>query len=44
MLFFKGGEMQEKQLGQDGPIVPVICLGAGPLGGGMGVISDEKAI
>ena len=36
--------MQKRQLGKDGPIVPKICLGAGPLGGGMGVISDEKAI
>ena len=36
--------MQKRQLGQDGPIVPMICLGAWPLGGGMGVISDEQAI
>ena len=36
--------MQTRQLGKDGPEVPVLCLGAWPLGGGMGVIPDEQAI
>ncbi len=36
--------MDTRQLGTDGPIVPVICLGAWPLGGGMGDIPDEQAI
>ena len=36
--------MQTRQLGTDGPEVSVICLGAWPLGGGMGVIPDDQAI
>jgi myo-inositol catabolism protein IolS len=36
--------MQTRQLGKDGPEVSVVCLGAWPLGGGMGVIPDEQAI
>jgi aryl-alcohol dehydrogenase-like predicted oxidoreductase len=36
--------MRTRQLGKDGPEVSAICLGAWPLGGGMGVIPDEQAI
>ena len=36
--------MRTKQLGKFGPEVPVICLGAWPLGGGMGVLPDKQAI
>lgn len=36
--------MRSKQLGKYGPDVPVICLGAWPLGGGMGVLPDKQVI
>ena len=36
--------MQTRQLGKNGPKVSTICLGAWPLGGGMGVIPDDQAI
>ena len=36
--------MQTRRLGKDGPDVSVICLGAWPIGGGMGVIPDDQAI
>ncbi|MDF1513111.1 MAG: aldo/keto reductase [Anaerolineae bacterium] len=36
--------MRRKKLGKFGPDVPVICLGAWPLGGGMGVLSDKQVI
>ncbi|MDG0870443.1 aldo/keto reductase [Candidatus Lucifugimonas marina] len=36
--------MDTRQLGTNGPDVSVICLGAWPLGGGMGVIPDKQAI
>ncbi|MDA1280429.1 MAG: aldo/keto reductase [Chloroflexi bacterium] len=39
-----GRNMQKRQLGSGGPEVPVICLGAWPLGGGMGRIPDDQAI
>ena len=34
--------MRTKQLGKHGPEVPVICLGAWPLGGGMGELPDQQ--
>jgi len=36
--------MRTRQLGKGGPQVPVICLGAWPLGGGMGRIPEDQAI
>ena len=36
--------MRTKQLGKYGPQVPVICLGAWPLGGGMGKLPDQQVI
>jgi len=36
--------MRSRQLGKDGPDVPVISLGAWPLGGGMGVLPDKQVI
>jgi len=36
--------MRTRQLGKVGPQVPVICLGAWPLGGGMGVLPDKQVI
>ena len=36
--------MKLRQLGQDGPMVPVICFGAWPIGGGMGSVDTEQAI
>ena len=36
--------MRTRQLGKNGPQVPVICLGAWPLGGGMGVLPDRQVI
>ena len=36
--------MRTRRLGIDGPEVPVICLGAWPLGGGMGGVTDNQAI
>ena len=36
--------MRTKQLGKYGPEVPVICLGAWPLGGGMGELPDPQVI
>ena len=36
--------MEQRQLGTDGPMVSAVCLGAWPLGGGMGVIPDDQAI
>jgi aryl-alcohol dehydrogenase-like predicted oxidoreductase len=36
--------MQQRQLGRDGPSVPVIGFGAWPIGGGMGTVDDRSAI
>ena len=36
--------MELRQLGQDGPMVPVICFGAWPIGGGMGRVDTKQAI
>jgi aryl-alcohol dehydrogenase-like predicted oxidoreductase len=36
--------VQQRQLGRDGPSVPVIGFGAWPIGGGMGTIDDRLAI
>ena len=36
--------MEQRQLGRDGPSVPVICFGAWPIGGGMGKVEDDVAI
>jgi len=36
--------VETRQLGNDGPQVSKICLGAWPLGGGMGEIPDEQAV
>ena len=36
--------MKTRQLGKDGPQVPVICLGAWPLSGGMGACPEDQAI
>jgi aryl-alcohol dehydrogenase-like predicted oxidoreductase len=36
--------MQQRQLGRDGPFVPVIGFGAWPIGGGMGPIDERQAI
>ncbi len=36
--------MEYRQLGTDGPQIPVIGLGAWPIGGGMGVVDERNAI
>jgi len=36
--------LEYRQLGKNGPRVPVVCLGAWPLGGGMGDIPEPQAI
>ena len=41
---YPGRSMESRQLGKNGLTVPVVCLGAWPLGGGMGEIPDEQAI
>lgn len=36
--------MQMRQMGSEGPMVPVLGLGAWPIGGGMGKVEDDVAI
>ena len=36
--------MEYRQLGKDGPQIPVIGFGAWPIGGGMGAVDDRSAI
>jgi len=36
--------MDQRPLGRNGPPVSVICLGAWPLGGGMGEVPESQAI
>jgi aryl-alcohol dehydrogenase-like predicted oxidoreductase len=36
--------MDHRQLGQNGPDIPVIGLGAWPIGGGMGLVAEQNAI
>jgi aryl-alcohol dehydrogenase-like predicted oxidoreductase len=36
--------MQQRQLGHEGPLVPVIGFGAWPIGGGMGSVDEPQAI
>jgi aryl-alcohol dehydrogenase-like predicted oxidoreductase len=36
--------MHQRQLGRDGPFVPVIGFGAWPIGGGMGTLDNSEAI
>lgn len=42
--YIEGGIMEYRQLGQDGPQVSVVGLGAWPLGGGMGGVDEKTAI
>ncbi len=36
--------MQTRNLGRIGPQVPVVCFGAWPIGGGMGLVSEDQAV
>ena len=36
--------MQKRSLGKIGPQVPVLCFGAWPIGGGMGLVPEAQAI
>jgi aryl-alcohol dehydrogenase-like predicted oxidoreductase len=44
--YLAGGTLnvQQRQLGRDGPFVPVIGFGAWPIGGGLGAVDDRDAI
>ncbi len=36
--------MQTRNLGRVGPQVPVVCFGAWPICGGMGLVSEDQAV
>ena len=36
--------MNTRQMGKDGPEVPVVCFGTWPLGGAYGGVEEERAI
>ena len=36
--------METRRLGKDGPSVPIICFGALPIGGGMGLVPEEEGV
>ena len=36
--------METRRLGKEGPQVPIVCLGAWPIGGGMGLMGEDQAI
>lgn len=36
--------MEYRQMGKDGPNIPVLGLGAWPIGGGMGRVDEQTAI
>ncbi len=36
--------MRTRNLGRIGPQVPVVCFGAWPIGGGMGLVSEDQAV
>ncbi|MCL0100146.1 aldo/keto reductase [Dehalococcoidia bacterium] len=36
--------MNKRQMGKDGPLVPVVCFGTWPLGGAYGDLEEQKAI
>ena len=44
IIYFRGKRVEKRQLGVNGPMVSAVCLGAWPLGGGMGEIPDDQSI